>query len=222
MNKISLITLLALWFGLSQAQTIQCEIDSVNNTLLLTSSYMSYCTQGVRHTKSDERYSMSLNFYSNPADAFYILCLPIVTDEVQTVKKGNKLKVLVQGNDTITLKCSSDFTSKDMFHEDDKSSWVVLPKYHCSEKTLRRLMDEKVLALYQELADGTTVKMVGENFYRWRFSKTLSTIFKELNKSKPEKTGAELLFNNGRYQYVKNDTIITTKKGISFSDKWMY
>ena len=222
MKRLLFITLLAICFGYSQAQNIQCDIDSVNSTILMTSNYMSYCNQGMRHTKSDERYSVSLGFYASPAGSLYFLSLPIVTDEVQTVKKGNRLKLLVQNNDTITLKCSADFMSEDKFHEEECDSWVVLPQYNCSEQTVRRLMDEKVQALFQETADGKFVKVNSDDFFRWRFSKTLTSMFKAINKSKPEIAKAELLFNNGRYEYVQNDTVISTQKGITFSDKWMY
>ena len=222
MKKISLITLLALWFGCTIAQNIQCEVDSINNTLLLTSQYVSFCNHGIRHTKGDERHSLSLGFYTSPTTSFYLISLPIISDDVKTIKKGSRLKVLVQGNDTISLKCTNDVTSEDRFHEGDHDSWVVLPRYLCSEKVLRRLMDEKVLALFQETTDRKTVKTNSKDFHKWRFSKTLNDLFKEINKNKPEVTGADMLFNNGRYEYIKNDTVVKTQKGLSFSEKWMY
>lgn len=222
MRRLSFIVLLSFLASLAQAQTIHCDIDSVNNEILLTSDFMSYCTQGVKHTKSDERHSLSLNYYSNKSDSYYILCLPLVTDEVQTVKKGNKLKFVMQNADTVIMKCSTDFTSKDMFHEGDNAYWVVLPKYHCTEKTLRQLLNGRTLAIHQELPDGKTIKLVGESFYRWRFTKTLTELFKEINKAKPEKTGTDLLYKDGQYNYLQNDTVVKTNKKITFSDKWMY
>lgn len=222
MKRFFSITLLSLLVCLTEAQTIQCDIDTVNNEMLLTSNYMSFCTMGVRHTKKDERLSVSLNFFSTPSDSYYILCLPVVTDEVQTVKKGNKLKLVIQPKDTVILKCSTDFTSKDRFHEGDSSLWVVLPKYHCTEKTLRHLLDNKVQDIFQELPDGKMVKLYGQTFYRWKFSQTLASIYKEINKKKPKNKGADMLYNRGQYEYVKNDSVVTTHKKIKFSDKWMY
>lgn len=224
MRRFFFITILTLLVCQTQAQTIQCDIDSVNNEMLLTSNYMSYSTKGVRHTKKDERLSVSLNFFSTPTDAYYILCMPVVSDEVMTIKKGSKLKLMIQPKDTVILKCSTDFTSKDRFHEGDSALWVVLPKYHCTEKTLRRLLDNKnkVQEIFQELPDGKWVKLYGQTFYRWKFTQTLESIYKEINKMKPKNKGADMLYNRGQYEYVKNDSVISTDKKIKFSDKWLY
>lgn len=223
MRRLFSVAIFILSIAHLDAQNIQMSIlDSINNVTLLTSDYVSFCTSGLFHSKSDERHSLALNYYTNRGDNYYILCLPIVDSEKLEVAKGNRLRLALQNNDTITLRSSTNFFSNDTFTENDSTLWVVLPKYHMTERVLRTLMDEKVIAFIQELPNGRKIKVEGLNFRSWKFSKTLNTLFKEINKRKEESAGADILFNNGRYKYVQSDTIIATDKKINFSDEWMY
>ena len=222
MRITTLITLLACCFGHLMAQKIRCDIDSVNNSLLLTSEFMSYCSLSKSQAESNERDSLSLGYYSSPLGSLYVIGLPIVSDEAKTVRRGYRLKFVIQRNDTISLRCSSEVTSIGKYHGEGDTTWVAYPEYTLSEKNLRRLMKENVQFVLQETDKGKYLRINPKDCHRWRLPKTLNTIYKELNKAKPEKTGAEMLFNAGRYQYVKEDTVISTQKGLSFSEKWMY
>ena len=223
MYRLFSVLLILCSYCLSQAQNIQRQnLDSLNNVVLLTSDYMTYCTQGFRQTKYDERHSVALNYYYNKPDFYYILSLPIVTEEQQDVKKGNLLKLVIQKGDTVTLKCSTDFASMQDFQINDSTFWAVYPKYHLSEKTLRQLLDNDIQVIYQQLPNGNYIRLHADDYRRWNFTKTLKTIYRELNKQKVEDYDAELLYNNGRYKYISNDTIVSTDKKINFSDKWMY
>lgn len=223
MYRLISVIFIAFSFCLSQAQNIQRQyLDSLNNVVLLTSDHMPYCSQGFRQTKNDERHSVALNYYYNKPDFYYILSLPIVTEEKQDVKKGNLLKLVIQKGDTVTLKCSTDFASAQDFQINDSTFWAVYPKYHLSERTLRQLLDNDIQVILQQLPNGKYIQLMADNFRRWNFTKTLKTIYRELNKQKVEDYDAELLFNNGRYKYITNDTIVSTDKKINFSDKWMY
>lgn len=223
MYRLFSVLLILCSYCLSQAQNIQRQnLDSLNNVVLLTSDYMTYCTQGFRQTKYDERHSVALNYYYNKPDFYYILSLPIVTEEQQDVKKGNLLKLVIQKGDTVTLKCSTDFASMQDFQINDSTFWAVYPKYHLSEKTLRQLLDNDIQVIYQQLPNGNYIRLHADDYRRWNFTKTLKTIYRELNKQKVEDYDAELLYNNGRYKYITNDTIVSTDKKINFSDKWMY
>ncbi len=223
MYRLLSVILLLCSCCLSQAQKVQRQyLDSLNNVVLLTSDYMTYCTQGFRHTKNDDRHSVALNYYYNKPDSYYILSLPIVTEEQQEVKKGNLLKLVIQKGDTVTLKCSTNFASAQDFQINDSTFWAVYPNYHLSERTLRQLLDNDIQVIYQQLPDGKYLRLQADDYRRWNFTKTLKSIYRELNKLKVEDMDADLLYNNGRYKYITNDTIVTTDKKINFSDKWMY
>lgn len=223
MYRLLSVILIAFSFCLSQAQNVQRQyLDSLNNVVLLTSDYMTYCTQGFRQSKNDERHSVALNYYYNKPDSYYILSLPIVTEEQQDIKKGNLLKLVIQKGDTVTLKASTDFASAQDFQINDSTFWAVYPKYHLSEKTLRQLLDNDIQLIYQQLPDGKYLRLFADDFRRWNFTKTLKTIYRELNKQKIEDYDADLLYNNGRYKYITNDTVVSTDRHIKFSDKWMY
>lgn len=219
---LSLISILCLCC-LAQAQNIQRQyLDSLNNVVLLTSDYMTYCTQGFRQSKSDERHSLALNYYYNKPDSYYILSLPIVTEEQQEIKKGNLLKLVIQKGDTVTLKSSTNFASAQDFQINDSTFWAVYPKYHLSEKSLRQLLDNDIQVILQQLPNGKYLRLQADDFRCWNFTKTLKTIYRELNKQKVEDYDADLLYNNGRYKYISNDTVVSTDRHINFSDKWMY
>lgn len=206
------------------AQTVESQIlDSLNNVVLLTTDYMPFCQKGLLKSKNSIQNTLSLNYYLNKRDSYYILCIPVVTKEKQDIKKGTKLKLAIQQpRDTIRLSCSSNFVSKDSIVEEGETFWVTYPKYHCSEKTLRSLIDGHVTCVVQDLAKGKSLRFKDEDYTRWRFSKTLSSYLKALSKQKTRTADSDMFFNNGRLEYLKEDTIVKTDKRIKFSEDWLY
>lgn len=224
MKRLSFILLFVLSCCWMQAQTIHYNVlDSVSGAALYTSNYMSYCTQGFHHKKIDEAHSLSLNFYSNGQESYYLLGMSLATPEPQDIKKGNRLRLALADGDTLSIRCLSDVTGEDRLTiKKDSVLWVTLPKYALSEKSVVRLLNEDVTAIYMELPNGKYVKTFQKDFRRWKWNDTLKAIYKALNKQKRDAYDVDLLYNNGQYKYISNDTVMATDKKVSFSDRWMY
>ena len=224
MNRLIAILIFISTVCAISAQTVECQVlDSINNIVLFTTDYMPFCQKGLLKSKNTIQNTLSLNYYLNKKDSYYILCIPVVSKEKQDIKKGSKLRLAVQQpRDTIKLSCSSNFVSKDSIVEEGETLWVTYPKYHCSEKTLRSLIDGHVTCLVQDLAKGKSVRFHADDFTRWRFSKTLSSYFKALSKQKTKSADSDMFFNNGRLEYLQEDTIVKTDKRIKFSEDWLY
>lgn len=224
MNRLFAFLFLLFSAGVTLAQTVECQVlDSINNVVLLTTDYMPYCQKALLKSKNSVHNSLSLNYYINNRDSYYILCLPVVTKEKLEIRKGSKLKLTIQlPRDTVRLSCSSTFVSKDSIVEEGETYWVTYPKYHCSEKTLQQLIDRKVSCIVQDIAKGKSIRFHEDDFSRWRFSKTLSNYHKALSKQKTRSANSDMFFNNGRLEYLKEDTIVKTDKRIKFSEDWLY